>query len=208
VADRPYEDKLSDIMRFANEIVRTYRPRPAQPAVAPAELQQALRQMEENLRKGLESIAKNLNRPIRPQKYMTAAEAELAYVPPEKSIEMIPVEDVKLTPEQCGGHRHVWVPNSDALGLMRRYGVHPAIIRKFYTCPEMWWGEADGFADLEFTVAVMKEVGEVPPFFARWLMKLAKAIDDRHEKEGRLKDITRLKELRKRYKGPLTSAGR
>jgi len=163
VANRPYEDKLGDIMRFANEIVRTYRPRPAQPAVAPAELQQALRQMEENLRKGLESIAKSVNRPIRPQKYMTAAEAELASVPPEESIEMIPVEDVKLTPEQCGGHRHVWVPNSDALGLMRGYGVHPAIIRKFYTCPEMWWGEADGNADLEYTVEVMKEVGEVPP---------------------------------------------
>jgi len=39
-------------------------------------------------------------------------------------------------------------------------------------------------------------------------MKLAKAIDDRYEKEGRLKGILRLKELRKRYKGPLTSAGR
>jgi len=208
VADRPYAEKFSDIMRFASDIVRTYRPRPAQPAVASAELQQALRQMEENLRKGLESIAKSLNRPIRPQKYMTAAEAELASVPPEESIEMIPVEDVKLTPEQCGGHRHVWVPNSDALGLMRGYGVHPAIIRKFYTCPEMWWNEADGSTDLEFTVEVMKEAHEVPPFFARWLMKLAKAIDDRYEKEGRLKGILRLKELRKRYKGPLTSAGR
>jgi hypothetical protein len=208
VGDRPYEEKLSDIMRFASDIVRTYRPRPAQPAVAPAELQQALRQMEENLRKGLESIAKSLNRPIRPQKYMTAAEAELAYVPPEKSIEMIPVEDVKQTPQECGGHRHVWVPNSDALGLMRRYGVHPAIIRKFYTCPEMWWGEADGFADLEFTVAVMKEVGEVPPFFARWLMKLAKAIDDRYEEEGRLKGIARYKDLKKRLGGRFTAVGK
>jgi hypothetical protein len=72
-------------------------------------------------------------------------------------------------------------------------GVHPAIIRKFYTCPEMWWNEVDGNADLEYTVEVMKEVGEVPPFFARWLMKLAKAIDDRYEKEGRLKGIARLK---------------
>jgi hypothetical protein len=45
--------------------------------------------MEENLRKGLESIAKSLNRSIRPQRYTTAAEAELAYVPLEKSIEMI-----------------------------------------------------------------------------------------------------------------------
>ena len=208
VANRPYEEKLSDIMRFASDIVRTYRSRPAQPGVTLAELQQALRQMEENLRKGLESIAKSLNRPIRPQKYMTAAEAELAYVPPEKSIEMIPVEDVKLTPQECGGHRHVWVPNSDALGLMRRYGVHPAIIRKFYTCPEMWWGEADGFADLEFTVAVMKEVGEVPPFFARWLMKLAKAIDDRYEEEGRLKGIARYKDLKKRLGGRFTAVGK
>ncbi|MFP3287453.1 MAG: hypothetical protein RXP86_09370, partial [Acidilobus sp.] len=110
--------------------------------------------------------------------------------------------------EQCGGHRHVWVPNSDALGLMRGYGVSMLIIRKFYTCPEMWRYEADGNADLEYTVEVMKEVGEVPRFFARWLMKLAKTIDNRYEKEGRLKGILRLKELRKRYKGPLTSAGR
>nr|NAZ31104.1 hypothetical protein [Acidilobus sp.] len=86
VSDRPYEEKLSDIMRFASDIVRTYRPRPAQPAVAPAELQQALRQMEENLRKGLESIAKSLNRPVRPQEYMTAAEAELATVRPDRAV--------------------------------------------------------------------------------------------------------------------------
>jgi hypothetical protein len=208
VANRPYEEKLSDIMRFASDIVRTYRPRPAQPAVAPAELQQALRQMEENLRKGLESIAKSLNRPIRPQKYMTAAEAELAYVPPDKSVEVLPVDAVGLKPEECGGWDHIYAPNADALGEMRGYGVHPAIIRKFYTCPEMWWNEVDGNADLEYTVEVMREAREVPPFFARWLMKLAKVIDDRYEKEGRLKGILRLKELRKRYKGPLTSAGR
>jgi hypothetical protein len=39
-------------------------------------------------------------------------------------------------------------------------------------------------------------------------MKLAKAIDDRYEKEGRLKGILRLKEYRKHYKGPLTAVGR
>jgi len=205
---RPYEEKLSDIMRFASDIVRTYRPRPAQPGVTPAELQQALRQMEENLRKGLESIAKSVNRPIRPQKYMTAAEAELAYVPPDKSVEVLPVDAVGLKPEECGGWDHIYAPNADALGEMRGYGVHPAIIRKFFTCPEMWWNEVDGNADLEYTVEVMREAREVPPFFARWLMKLAKAIDDRYEKEGRLKGVLRLKELRKRYKGPLTSVGR
>jgi len=32
-------------------------------------------------------------------------------------------------------------------------------------------------------------------------MKLAKAIDDRYEKEGRLKDITRLKELQEVLQG-------
>jgi len=64
----------------------------------------------------------------------------------------------------------------------------------------MWRYEVDGNADLEYTVAVMKEVGEVPPFFARWLMKLAKAIEDRYEEEGRLEGIARLKELRKRYR--------
>jgi len=46
VANRPYEEKLSDIMRFASDIVRTYRPRPAQPGVTPAELQQALEQAD------------------------------------------------------------------------------------------------------------------------------------------------------------------
>jgi hypothetical protein len=71
----------------------------------------------------------------------------------------------------------------------------------------MWWGEADCSTDLEYTVEVMKEVGEVLRFFARWLMKLDKAIDDRYEKEGRLKDITRLKELRKQYKGAAHKRG-
>jgi hypothetical protein len=85
VADKPYEEKLSDIMRFASEIVRTYRPRLAQPAVAPAELQQALRQIEENLRREPESIAERLAVPIRPGEYLTAAQAELATVWPDRA---------------------------------------------------------------------------------------------------------------------------
>jgi len=121
VANRPYEEKLSDIMRFTSEIVRTYRPRLAQPAVASAELQQALRQMEENLRKGLESIAKSLNRPVRPQEYMTAAEAELATVRPDRAVIQTYVRE-----HNCWA----WVPNRHAVGLMRRLGLGPQQARR------------------------------------------------------------------------------
>jgi len=80
-ANKPYEEKLSDIMRFTSDIVRTYRPRLAQSAAAPAELQRTLqglqeaiaRQVEETLRRELESLAKSLAAPIRPSEYMTAA---------------------------------------------------------------------------------------------------------------------------------------
>jgi hypothetical protein len=176
VANRPYEDKLGDIMRFANEIVRTYRPRPAQPAVAPAELQQALRQMEENLRKGLESIAKSLNRPIRPQKYMTAAEAELAYVPPDRAVIQTYVREHKC---------YAWVPNRHAEGLMRRYGLHHLIISRFKDCIEYWpsypgaclWGTR--------LVDKMVEQGLVTDPFATWLRALAAEIDRRYREEGR-----------------------
>ncbi len=54
----------------------------------------------------------------------------------------------------------------------------------------------------------MREINEVPPFFADWLMELAKVIDDRYEEEGRLRGITRLSEFRKRHRGPITSVGR
>jgi hypothetical protein len=205
VADRPYDDKLSDIMRFASEIVRTNRPRPAQPPAATAEA--IARQVEEALRRELESLAERLSRPVTPQEYLAAAGAELASAPPEESIESIPVSAVKQTPQECGGYTHVWVPDADALGLMRTYGVSTIIIRKFYTCPEMWRYEADGNADLEYTVAVMKEVGEVPPFFAEWLMRLAKAIDDRYEQEGRLEGIARYRDLKKRL-GRFTAVGK
>jgi len=176
VANRPYEEKLSDIMRFTSEIVRTYRPRPAQPAVTPAELQQALRQMEENLRKGLESIAKSLNRPVRPQEYMTAAEAELATVRPDRAVIQTYVRE-----HNCWA----WVPNRHAVGLMRRYGLHYLIISRFMDCVEYWpsypgaclWG-----AEL---VDDMLEKGLITKPFATWLRALAAEIDRRYKEEGR-----------------------
>jgi len=176
VANRPYEEKLSDIMRFTSEIVRTYRPRPAQPAVTPAELQQALRQMEENLRKGLESIAKSLNRPVRPQEYMTAAEAELATVRPDRAVIQTYVRE-----HNCWA----WVPNRHAVGLMRRYGLHHLIISRFMDCVEYWpsypgaclWG-----AEL---VDDMVEKGLIAKPFATWLRALAAEIDRRYKEEGR-----------------------
>jgi len=206
VADRPYDDKLSDIMRFASEIVRTNRPRPAQPSAAPAELQQVL----QGLRDTLDRLNRSLiaRPPSTPQELLLAVGAELASVPPEESVESIPVSSVKQTPQECGGYTHVWAPNADALGEMRAYGVHTIIIRKFYTCPEMWRYEADGNADLEYTVAVMKEAREVPPFFANWLMELAKAIDDKYEREGRLEGIARYRDLKKRLGGRFTAVGK
>lgn len=200
-ANRPYAEKFNAVMRMASGIIRERMPR------VPVALRETLESLREELRKGLEDIAQSLNRPVTPEEYLTAAEAELASVPPEESVVRVPVSTVKQTPQECGGHTHVWVPDSDALGVMRRYGVSTRIIRKFYTCPEMWWGEADGFADLEFTVAVMDEVGEVPHFFAEWLMRLAKAIDDKYEQEGRLKGIGRYRDL-KRDLGRFTAVGK
>jgi len=202
VANRPYAEKFNAVMRMASEIIRERMPR------VPVALRETLESLREELRKGLEDIAQSLNRPVTPQEYRAAVEAELASVPPEESIEMLPVEAVGLTAQECGGHTHIWAPNDEALGEMRGYGVNEGIIEKFYTCPEMWWAEADGKSDLEYTVAVMEDAREVPPFFARWLMRLAKAIDDKYEREGRMKGILRLKEYRKRYKGPLTAVGR
>jgi len=202
VANRPYAEKFNAVMRMASEIIRERMPR------VPVALRETLESLREELRKGLEDIAQGLNRPVTPQEYLAAAEAELASVPPEESVESIPVSSVKQTPQECGGHTHVWVPNADALGLMRTYGVSTVIIRKFYTCPETWRYEADGNADLEYTVAVMKEVGEVPPFFAEWLMELAKTIDDKYEQEGRLEGIARYRDLKKRLGGRFTAVGK
>jgi len=201
-ANRPYAEKFNAVMRMASGIIREHMPR------VPVALRETLESLREELRKGLEDIAQSLNRPVTPQEYLAAAEAELASVPPEESIVRVPVSSVKLTPQECGGHTHIWAPNADALGLMRTYGVSTVIIRKFYTCPERWLYEVDSNADLEYTVAVMKEVGEVPPFFANWLMRLAKAIDDRYEREGRLEGIARYEDLKRRLGGRFTAVGR
>jgi hypothetical protein len=201
-ANRPYAEKFNAVMRMASGIIRERMPR------IPVALRETLESLREELRKGLEDIAQGLNRPVTPEEYRAAVEAELASVPPEESIEMLPVSAVGLTAQECGGHTHIWAPDADALGEMRGYGVNEGIIEKFFTCPEMWWAEADGKSDLEYTVEVMEEAREVPEFFARWLMRLAKAIDDRYEQEGRLEGILRLSELRKSYKGPLTAVGR
>jgi hypothetical protein len=202
VANRPYAEKFNAVMRMASEIIRERMPR------VPVALRETLESLREELRKGLEDIAQSLNRPVTPQEYLAAVEAELASVPPEKSVVRVPVSAVKLTPQECGGYTYIWAPNADALGLMRTYGVSTVIIRKFYTCPERWLYEVDSNADLEYTVAVMKEVGEVPPFFANWLMRLAKAIDDRYEQEGRLEGIARYRDLKKRLGGLFTAVGR
>jgi hypothetical protein len=199
-ANRPYAEKFNAVMRMASEIIREHVPR------VPVALRETLESLREELRKGLEQIAQGLSRPVTPQEYRAAVEAELASVPPEESIVRVPVSAVKLTPQECGGHTHIWAPNADALGEMRGYGVSTVIIRKFYTCPERWLYEVDSNADLEYTVAVMREAREVPPFFANWLMRLAKAIDDKYEQEGRLEGIARYKDLRKR--GPFTAVGR
>jgi len=204
VRGRPYLEKFRAVMRHASAIIKENRPEVYVPTEA------ITRQVEEAVRRELESLAERLTPPAppRPEEYRAAVEAELASVPPEESIVMLPVEAVGLTPQECGGYDYIWAPNADALGEMRGFGVNEGIIEKFYTCPEMWWAEADGKSDLEYTVEVMKEAREVPPFFAEWLMRLAKAIDDRYEEEGRLKGILRLSELRKSYKGPLTAVGR
>ena len=209
VRDRPYVEKFTAVMRHASALIKENRP---EEAYVPSEA--IARQVEEAVRKELESqlesLAERLTPPAppRPEEYLTAAEAELASVPPEESIQMVPVDAVDLSPEGCGGHNYIWAPDANALGLMRGYGVSTWVIRKFFTCPERWWGEANGSTDLEFTVETMREINEVPRFFADWLTELAKAIDDRYEEEGRLRGITRLSEFRKRHRGPITSVGR
>jgi len=184
VANRPYEEKLSDIMRFTSDIVRTYRPRLAQSAAAPAELQRTLqglqeaiaRQVEETLRRELESLAKSLAAPIRPSEYLTAAQAELATVRPDRAVVHTYVRE-----HNCWA----WVPNRHAVGLMRRYGLHHLIISRFMDCVEYWpsypgaclWG-----AQL---VDDMVEKGLITDPFATWLRALAAEIDRRYREEGR-----------------------
>jgi len=169
VANRPYEEKLSDIMRFASDIVRTYRR-------APLSAETIARQVEETLRRELESLAKSLAAPPRPGEYLTAAEAELATVQPDKAVIHAYVRD-----HNCWA----WVPNRHAEGLMRRYGLHNLIISRFMDCVEYWpsypgaclWG-----AEL---VDDMVEKGLIAKPFATWLRALAAEIDRRYREEGR-----------------------
>jgi len=78
VRNRPYEEKFSDIMRFASDIVRTYRPRPAQPPAVTAELQQVL----QGLRDAIDRLNRSLiaRPPSTPQELLLAMEAELSTV--------------------------------------------------------------------------------------------------------------------------------
>ena len=166
---RPYEEKLGDIMRFANEIVRTYRR-------APLSAETIARQVEETLRRELESLAKSLAAPPRPGEYLTAAEAELATVRPDRAVVHIYVRD---------HHCWAWVPNRNAVGLMRRFGLHNMIISRFMDCVEYWpsypgaclWG-----AEL---VDDMLEKGLITKPFATWMRALAAEIDRRYKEEGR-----------------------
>jgi hypothetical protein len=171
VANRPYEEKLSDIMRFASEIVRTYRPRPA-PA-APPELQQVL----QGLRDTLDRLSSALSvRPPTPQELLLAMGSELATVQPDRAVVQTYVRE-----HRC----YAWVPNRRAEGLMRRYGLHNLIISRFFDCVEYWpsypgaclWG-----AEL---VDDMVEKGLITDPFASWLRALAAEIDRRYQEEGR-----------------------
>jgi len=171
VADRPYEEKFSDIMRFASDIVRTYRPRPA-PA-APPELQQVL----QGLRDTLDRLSNALSaRPPTPQELLLAMGSELATVQPDRAVIQTYVRE-----HNCWA----WVPNRYAEGLMRRYGLHNLIISRFFDCVEYWpsypgaclWG-----AEL---VDDMVEKGLITDPFATWLRALAAEIDRRYREEGR-----------------------
>ena len=172
VAGRPYEEKLSDIMRFASEIVRTYRPRPA-PA-APPELQQVLQGLRDTLDRL--SSALSARAPATPQELLLAMGSELATVQPDRAVVHTYVRE-----HRC----YAWVPNRKAEGLMRRYGLHNLIISRFFDCVEYWpsypgaclWG-----AEL---VDDMVEKGLITDPFATWLRALAAEIDRRYQEEGR-----------------------
>jgi hypothetical protein len=174
VSNRPYEEKLSDIMRFASDIVRTYRPRPVQPPAATAELQQVL----QGLRDAIDRLNRSLiaRPPSTPQELLLAVEAELSTVQPSRAVVHDYVSDHKCW---------AWVPNRNAEGLMRLFGLHYLIISRFKDCVEYWpsypgaclWG-----AEL---VDDMVEKGLIVDPFATWLRALAAEIDRRYREEGR-----------------------
>jgi len=172
VSNRPYEEKLSDIMRFASDIVRTYRPRPA-PA-APPELQQVLQ--------GLKDTLDRLNRsliarpPSTPQELLLAMEAELSTVQPSRAV----VHDY-VREHKCWA----WAPNRHAEGMMRLFGLHYLVISRFKDCIEYWPAYPGGCLWGAELVDNMVKHGVITDPFATWLRALAAEIDRRYQEEGR-----------------------
>jgi len=144
--------------------------------VAPAELQQALRQMEENLRRELESKAERPAAPTRPDEYLTAAQAEFATVRPDRAVVQTYVRE-----HNCWA----WVPNDDAEGLMRMFGLHYLIISRFKDCVEYWPEYPGGCLWGAELVDNMVKKGLITDPFATWLRALAAEIDRRYREEGR-----------------------
>jgi hypothetical protein len=172
VADRPYEEKLSDIMRFASDIVRTYRPRPA-PA-APPELQQVL----QGLRDALDRLNRSLiaRPPSTPQELLLAMEAELSTVQPDRAVVHDYVSDHKCW---------AWVPNRHAEGMMRLFGLHYLVTSRFKDCVEYWPAYPGGCLWGAQLVDNMVEKGLITDPFATWLRAVASDIDRRYQEEGR-----------------------
>jgi len=172
VRNRPYEEKFSDIMRFASDIVRTYRPRPA-PA-APPELQQVLQ--------GLKDTLDRLNRsliarpPSTPQELLLAMEAELSTVQPSRAV----VHDY-VREHKCWA----WAPNRHAEGMMRLFGLHYLVISRFKDCIEYWPAYPGGCLWGAELVDNMVKHGVITDPFATWLRALAAEIDRRYQEEGR-----------------------
>ena len=172
VANRPYEEKLGDIMRFASDIVRTYRPRPA-PA-APPELLQVL----QGLRDTLDRLNRSLiaRPPSTPQELLLAIEAELSTVQPSRAV----VHDY-VREHKCWA----WAPNRNAEGLMRLFGLHYLVISRFKDCVEYWPAYPGGCLWGAELVDNMVKHGLITDPFATWLRALATEIDRRYQEEGR-----------------------
>jgi uncharacterized protein YutE (UPF0331/DUF86 family) len=174
VRNRPYEEKFSDIMRFASDIVRTYRPRPAQPPAATAELQQVL----QGLRDAIDRLNRSLiaRPPSTPQELLLAMEAELSTVQPSRAV----VHDY-VSEHKCWA----WAPNRNAEGLMRLFGLHYLVISRFKDCVEYWPAYPGGCLWGAQLVDNMVKHGLITDPFATWLKALAAEIDRRYQEEGR-----------------------
>jgi len=174
VRNRPYEEKFSDIMRFASDIVRTYRPRPAQPPAVTAELQQVL----QGLRDAIDRLNRSLiaRPPSTPQELLLAMEAELSTVQPDRAV----VHDY-VSEHKCWA----WAPNRHAEGMMRLFGLHYLVISRFKDCIEYWPAYPGGCLWGAELVDNMVKHGLITDPFATWLRALAAEIDRRYQEEGR-----------------------